>query len=134
MYEEKVTTRQREQLIDVTAAVQAAVQRSGVQNGACQVYSPHTTAGVTIQENADPDVVRDLLMALDQMVPASLPFRHSEGNSTAHIKTVLTGSSVTAPVRDGRLVLGTWQGLYFCEFDGPRTRRMLIQILPAQER
>ena len=134
MFEEKVATRHREQLIDVTEAAQSAVNRSGVQNGACLVCVPHTTAGITIQENADPDVTRDLLMALDQMVPANLPYRHSEGNSTAHIKTVLTGSSVTVPIRDGRLVLGTWQCLYFCEFDGPRARRMLLQVLPAHER
>ncbi len=133
MFEEKVATGQREQFIDVTRQVQKAVQQSGVQQGACLVVIPHTTAGVTIQENADPDVTRDLLMALEHIVPAKLPYRHSEGNSTAHIKTALTGSSVTVPIQDGQLALGTWQCIYFCEFDGPRARRMLIQILPVAE-
>jgi secondary thiamine-phosphate synthase enzyme len=131
MTELSVSTAEREQWIDITAMIQDAVAKSGVGSGLCVVYVPHTTAGVTIQENADPDVVRDCLMALKRMVPDDLPFRHSEGNSTAHVKTVITGSSATIPVRDGRLSLGTWQAIYFCEYDGPRHRRVSVDVTGA---
>jgi len=131
MIELTAPTTQREQWLDVTDLIQEAVAKSGLREGACVVGVPHTTAGVTIQENADPDVVSDCLMALDRMVPASLPFRHGEGNSTAHVKSVLTGTSVTLPVREGRLVLGTWQAVYLCEYDGPRRRRLLLNLLAA---
>ena len=127
-----VSTRQRAQMVDVTAEVQRAVRTAGLQSGCAVVYVPHTTAGVTIQENADPDVVHDLLWKLEQLVPKDDPeFRHSEGNSDAHIKASLLGSSVHVPVEDGQLVLGTWQGIYFCEFDGPRQRQMLVQCLAS---
>jgi len=129
MAELSVSTASREQWIDITSMIQDAVGKSGIGGGACVVYVPHTTAGVTIQENADPDVVKDCQMALARMVPDDLPFRHSEGNSTAHVKSVLTGSSVTVPVRDGRLALGTWQAIYFCEYDGPRRRRVIVDLI-----
>ena len=100
-----------------------------MNEGICLISCPHTTAGLTIQENADPDVVTDALMALDLMVPANLPFRHAEGNSTAHVKSVLTGASVNIPISRQQLVLGTWQSVYFCEYDGPRNRRVNVTII-----
>ena len=117
-----------EGFIDITRKVAEIVHRSQVRQGICQVFVPHTTAGVTINENADPDVVHDLLAALNTMAPA-LRYRHGEGNSPAHLKSLLTGSSVMVPVEDGALRLGTWQGIYFCEYDGPRQRRVQVQIL-----
>ena len=117
-----------EGFIDITRKVAEIVHRSQVRQGICQVFVPHTTAGVTINENADPDVVHDLLAALNTMAPA-LRYRHGEGNSPAHLKSLLTGSSVMVPVEDGALRLGTWQGIYFCEYDGPRQRRVQVQII-----
>ena len=119
-----------EGFIDITRKVAEIVHRSQVRQGICQVFVPHTTAGVTINENADPDVVHDLLAALNTMAPA-LRYRHGEGNSPAHLKSSLVGCSQTVPLRAGQLCLGTWQGIYFCEFDGPRTRRFYIEILEA---
>jgi secondary thiamine-phosphate synthase enzyme len=127
-----VSTRAHTQLIDITDRVQAILHRSGIENGLCVVFVPHTTAGITIQENADPDVQRDLLALLAHTVPDELPgagYRHSEGNSPAHVKTSLVGSSVTVLIDGGELSLGTWQGIYLCEFDGPRTRRVLVKAL-----
>lgn len=123
-----VPTSVRAQMLDVTAQVAAELSASGVKSGICYVYVPHTTAGVTINENADPDVVTDILTGLERIVPAKANYRHAEGNSDAHIKASLMGFSVMVPVIEGRLALGTWQGIYFCEFDGPRRRRMLIGI------
>jgi len=100
--------------------------------GAVVVFSTHTTAGVTINENADPDVIADVMAALDRLVPQRGGYAHREGNSDSHVKTSLVGISVTVPVEDGKLVLGTWQGIYFCEFDGPRRRRVVVQFLPGQ--
>ena len=100
-----------------------------MQNGICLVYCPHTTAGMTINENADPDVVTDLLFALDKTFPDRPEFRHMEGNSAAHLKASTMGSSVTVIVENGNLVLGTWQGIYFCEFDGPRTRKFYVKVM-----
>ncbi len=117
-----------EAFVDITARVQERVTASGVANGICTVFVPHTTAGVTINENADPDVLHDLLLALNHAVPEQSAFRHAEGNSTAHVKSSLMGSAQTILIRDGRLALGTWQGIYFAEFDGPRTRRVWIDI------
>jgi len=114
--------------ISVTKEVREAVARSDIKEGAAVVYSPHTTAGITINENADPDVARDLLAALEASVP-DVRFRHGEGNSPAHFKTLLAGTSVTVPISQGKLQLGTWQDIYFCEFDGPRQRKFLVQIL-----
>lgn len=129
----EVRSKQREQWIAITSQVQAALRESGLRKGACLVYVPHTTAGVTINENADPDVGDDLLTGLARLIPYSWPFRHAEGNSDAHLKSSLVGSSVVIPVQDGRLQLGTWQGIYFGEFDGPRQRRCLIQFLQEGE-
>ena len=117
-----------EGFIDITGQVRKIVAAGNVQNGLCQIFVPHTTAGVTINENADPDVVTDMLAALGKMVP-DLPYRHSEGNSPAHVKSSLVGCSITVPISEGRLCLGTWQGIYFCEFDGPRTRKVWVQLV-----
>jgi secondary thiamine-phosphate synthase enzyme len=122
-----VQTRERVQFVDVTARIGEAVARLGLRDGAVLVFVPHTTAGVTINEDADPSVRRDLAMALGRLVPGDLPFAHLEGNSDAHVKASLTGSSVMVPVVAGRLHLGTWQGIYFAEFDGPRSRRLCVQ-------
>ena len=119
----------RENLQNVTPQVRDAVRESGVTEGICVIYCPHTTAGITINENADPDVVRDLLLALDRSCPDRPEFRHCEGNSAAHMKASTVGSSVTVPITGGRLLLGTWQGIYFCEFDGPRSRSFYVKIL-----
>lgn len=118
-------------MIDVTAEVQKTVRDAGMSSGRVICFVPHTTAGITIQENADADVVRDLLWKLDQLVPRDEgAYHHSEGNSDAHIKSSIIGSSVTVFVEGGRLVFGTWQAIYFCEFDGPRSRRLLVKCVP----
>jgi len=123
-----VETKQRSQLVDVTGDVRRALAELQVTDGAVTVFVPHTTAGVTINEGADPDVVRDILMVLDRLVPWDDPdYRHGEGNSAAHVKASLLGSSVRIPVRGGELQLGTWQTIWFCEFDGPRRRRVRVQ-------
>lgn len=128
MHKLKVATLRRCQLLDITVQVQQAVQACGLRNGTVTVFVPHTTAGVTINENADPDVCHDLLEKLDRLAPANEPFyRHAEGNSDAHLKASLLGSSVRVLVEDGRLQLGTWQSVYFAEFDGPRHREVWIQ-------
>lgn len=125
-----VRTERRTQLLDVTAAVAKLVKDSGVQSGVCYLYVPHTTAGVLINEKADPDVAADLEAALARLVPKDAIYRHAEGNSDAHIKTSLVGTSATIFISEGRLELGRWQGVFFCEFDGPRTRRLRVKILP----
>jgi len=125
----EVRTREREQFVDITARVQEVLAQLKVQSGAVIVYVPHTTAGITINENADPDVVHDMLLTLKRLVPKdSAGYRHAEGNSDSHVKASLMGSSCHILVHDGRLVLGTWQGVYLCEFDGPRTRSVHVQI------
>lgn len=121
-----VPTRQRVQLLDVTRAVQEALDATGVREGTCTVFAPHTTAAVTVNENADPDVVHDLALGLADIVKDLAGFRHAEGNSSAHLKSSLVGCSVTVPVEGGRLQLGTWQSVFFCEFDGPRTRSLWV--------
>ena len=119
-------------MIDITDRVRDVVRDSDVADGCLMCYVPHTTAGITIQENADPDVVADVLYKLDALVPRSDPkYRHGEGNSDAHIKASLMGSSVLVPLRDSSLVLGTWQAIYFCEFDGPRSRSLHVLVLKA---
>jgi secondary thiamine-phosphate synthase enzyme len=123
-----ISTRARMEFRDVTGLVRDIVQSSGVRNGICHVYVPHTTAGVMINEHADPDVVEDIGAQLDAMVPQHNRYRHTEGNSPAHIKASLVGSSVTVFIEDGRLALGTWQGIFFCEFDGPRSRRLMVKV------
>lgn len=123
-----VNTASRVEFVDITPKVKKSVAESGVREGFCVVYVPHTTAGITINENADPDVVSDIIMHLSRLVPPSGNFRHSEGNSDAHIKASLMGFSQTLLVQDGNIVLGRWQALYFCEFDGPRQRKVSCSI------
>ena len=125
----EIRTAAREALVDLTAEVGRLAAASGVADGLCVVFVPHTTAAVTINENADPDVKSDILMALRKAVPDSLPYEHAEGNSPAHVKASLVGSSVAVIVAGGRLQLGTWQGICLCEFDGPRTRQAWVQVL-----
>jgi secondary thiamine-phosphate synthase enzyme len=131
MYSFGVQTRVRDELVDITREVTTALRESGLEEGAVIVYVPHTTAGVTVNENADPSVRADIVMALERLVPHDLPFRHLEGNADAHVKAGLMGSSVTIPLSEGRLQLGTWQGVFFAEFDGPRRRRVLVSVLPG---
>lgn len=118
----------REGFLDISAEIKKVVRESGVVKGLCNVYIPHTTAGITINENADPDVVTDMLEGLDKMVP-KLKYRHYEGNTIAHIKASLMGASINIPIDNGVLCLGQWQGIYFCEFDGPRTRSVYVNII-----
>lgn len=126
----EVPTRQRSEMVDVTARVADAVRRSEVKTGMAIVYVPHTTAGVAINENADPDVQRDVLAKLDELIPKrEAYYRHGEGNSDSHVKTILTGNSATVLIDGGRLVLGQWQAIYLMEFDGPRTRQLVIRIV-----
>ncbi|HOX39681.1 MAG TPA: secondary thiamine-phosphate synthase enzyme YjbQ [Candidatus Brocadiia bacterium] len=129
MKEITVRTANRAEFLNVTDEVRRAVATSSVRNGICVVSVPHTTAGVTINENADPDVPADMIAALERIVPRNAGYAHAEGNSDAHLKASIMGSSQTIPVVDGKLVLGVWQGVFFCEFDGPRTRKMNIQIV-----
>ncbi len=125
----RIQTRDRTELIDITDEVGSAVEAAKFENGLCMIYVPHTTAAVTINESADPSVRRDILMVLNQMVPWKADYRHMEGNSPAHVKTSLVGSSELVAVENGRLVLGTWQGIFFCEFDGPRERKLNLKFL-----
>lgn len=124
----KVTTRRRCEFVEITNQVQQSVHKTGLKEGTVVVYVPHTTAGITIQENADPDVVRDILMELEKIVPFEDGYRHAEGNSAAHLKSSFFGSSVTVLVEAGELQFGTWQGIYFCEFDGPRHRKVWLKV------
>lgn len=124
----EIRTQRRAQLLDMTDQIDREVARSGVSEGVCYVYVRHTTAGVTINEGADPDVARDIESFLATMVPKQSGFRHGEGNSDSHIKTVLVGPGVTAPVRGGKLGLGTWQAIFLCEWDGPRTRTVEVAV------
>ena len=124
-----VGTKQRCQMIDITGKVYSLLSESGVLQGDAIIYCPHTTAGITINENADPSVVHDLLLTLEELIPKNRRgYRHYEGNSDAHAKSSLIGCSEQVLIKDGSLVLGTWQGIYFCEFDGPRNRKMTVQI------
>jgi secondary thiamine-phosphate synthase enzyme len=126
----ELRSKKRTEWIDITARVQELVRGEGLCQGLCVVYCPHTTAALTINENADPDVVHDVLAWLNRAVPKEQPdFRHGEGNSDAHIKASLVGCSVTLCVTDGKLVMGQWQGIFFCEFDGPRTRTVHVQLM-----
>jgi secondary thiamine-phosphate synthase enzyme len=123
-----VRTSARSQFVDITREVADVVRASGVQEGLCHVFVMHTTAGLTINENADPDVTRDMLDVLERLVPRDAGYAHAEGNSDSHVKSSLMGCSTTVPVRNGRLVLGTWQSIYFCEFDGPRSRKANVTV------
>lgn len=129
MEELRIASGARQALRDITSEVNAAVKRTGVASGLCHVFVTHTTAGIVINENADPAVCSDMLDWLDEVVPQSRPFRHAEGNSPAHIKATLVGQGATMPVHDGRLALGAWQGVYLAEFDGPRERTVLVTVI-----
>ena len=124
----EITTSARSEVVDITGQVQQAVSRAGITEGIAVVYSPHTTAGITVNEHADPDVMADVLATLERLVPRRGPYAHTEGNSDAHVKATLVGPSVCVPIEHGRLALGTWQGVFFCEFDGPRSRRAFVQL------
>ena len=124
-----VKTTARTQLIDITGKIRQAVDDSGVHDGMCLIFVPHTTAGVTINENADPDVKTDIETILDRMVPWEGGYRHMEGNSAAHVKSTLVGASELVAIEGGKMVLGTWQGICFCEFDGPRTRKVHVNFI-----
>lgn len=128
MYEFSLRT-ERQNFYNITANVKRVVAESGVSDGLCTIFCPHTTAGITINENADPNVVKDLIFALDKTFPDRPEFRHAEGNSSAHLKASAMGSSATVVIEKGKLILGTWQGIYFCEFDGPRIRKYYVKIL-----
>ncbi len=121
-------------MTDITSAVSQIVAESGVTEGLCLISSPHTTAGVTINENADPDVQTDMMMEIGKIVPREDGYRHMEGNSAAHLKATFTGLSVTLPISEGHLVLGTWQGVYFCDYDGPRRRRVMVTVIGDSNR
>lgn len=127
--EQIVNTTSQDQMINITSLLQQEVRKSGVKDGIAVVFVPHTTAGVTINENADPDVVFDLLSIFRRVFPESGSYRHMEGNSHAHAKASMVGSSCTVIIENGQLRLGTWQGVYFCEFDGPRTRKVCIKVM-----
>jgi len=124
-----VQTNHRTELLDLTPRVQEVVKNSGVNEGLCHVFVPHTTAALTINENADPSVKADILMVLNKVISDREPYRHQEGNSPAHIKASLMGPNLTILVSQGRLILGTWQGIFFCEFDGPRSRRLHVKVV-----
>jgi secondary thiamine-phosphate synthase enzyme len=128
-----VSSRTRDELIDITESVKQVIQKSNVKEGVCIIYVPHTTAGLTVNENADPSVRVDILSALSRLVPHDDPrYRHAEGNSDGHIKSSLVGFSHVIPISDSELTLGTWQGIFFCEFDGPRRRSVYVQVVPAE--
>jgi secondary thiamine-phosphate synthase enzyme len=133
IYRLNVKTHAPAEFQDLTDRVNDAISKSGVEEGICLVYVPHTTAGVTINEHADPDVADDMIARLEAMVPKQGSYKHVEGNSAAHIKASLIGSSVTAIVQYGELALGTWQGIFFCEFDGPRNREVHIKVISDKE-
>jgi secondary thiamine-phosphate synthase enzyme len=125
----EVRTSAQTEFIDITRSVQEAVEKTGVEDGMCILFIPHTTAAITINENADPSVVRDMVMELNKIVPFKDQYHHLEGNSPAHIKASLVGCSEMVLVESGKLVLGTWQGIFFCEFDGPRSRRVHVKVM-----
>jgi secondary thiamine-phosphate synthase enzyme len=128
MQEITVRTSKREELVDITEQVQSIVAQTGVREGVCWLFVPHTTAAITINENADPSVRVDILEHLRRLVPATEHYRHTEGNADAHIKAVLVGNSLWVPIVNGQLRLGTWQGIFLCEFDGPRTRKVWVEV------
>ena len=127
----KISTQKRSQMLDITTQVQAEVKKQDIKQGLCILYCPHTTAGITINENADPSVRQDILAQLEKLVPLRGDYRHLEGNADAHIKASIVGSSVTVIIEETRLKLGTWQGIFFCEFDGPRQRKLFMNIIAA---
>ncbi|MFB9325790.1 secondary thiamine-phosphate synthase enzyme YjbQ [Paenibacillus aurantiacus] len=130
LFTRNLRTSRRDEMIDITREVASIVSKEDIREGLAVVYCPHTTGGITIQENADPDVKHDVLMRLDEIYPWEHPkYRHAEGNTASHLKAITTGSSQTVVVQDGKLLLGRWQGIYFCEFDGPRTREYVVKLI-----
>jgi len=127
-----VKSKSRTQLIDITSEIQKAVRSSGISEGLCMLYVPHTTAAITINESADPSVASDIMMVLNEVIPWKAEYRHLEGNSPAHIKSTLVGASEVIAIENGSLVLGTWQGIFFSEFDGPRTRSVHMRLLKGE--
>lgn len=127
-----VKTGSRFEMIDITNQVRKILNERDIKSGICHVFTPHTTAAITINENADPNVPRDIIMELDKVIPLNDNYRHIEGNSAAHIKSSLIGASEMVLIEDGKLVLGTWQSIFFCEFDGPRTRKVLIKLFSTE--
>jgi len=127
-----VKSTNRTQLIDITSQIQNAVRSSGISEGLCMLYVPHTTAAITINESADPSVASDIMMVLNEVIPWKADYRHLEGNSPAHIKSTLVGASEVIAIENGSLVLGTWQGIFFCEFDGPRTRKVHMRLMKGE--
>jgi secondary thiamine-phosphate synthase enzyme len=129
MKEINVRTNSRTEMIDITSLVQAEISEKKIKRGLCVVFAPHTTAAVTINENADPDVSNDITSALEKTIPQNAKYLHAEGNSPAHVKSSLVGASELVLIEEGRLVLGTWQSIFFCEFDGPRLRKIMVSII-----
>lgn len=129
LYSFEVPTKTRNEFIDITHKIEETISKSGIKSGICVVFVPHTTAAVTINENADPSVKSDIVKTLNKVIPANWDYTHIEGNSDSHIKSTLVSPSITLIIENGKLVLGTWQGVYFCEFDGPRRRKVFIKIL-----
>ncbi len=128
----EISSSSKEEFIDITNNVAKIVKEENIENGLCIIYTPHTTAGIVINENADPDVKRDILMMLKKIIPENLPYSHTEGNAPAHIKSAIIGNSRIVPISKGTLSLGTWEGIFFCEFDGPRRRKVYVEILKNQ--
>jgi secondary thiamine-phosphate synthase enzyme len=130
MKEINIQTNSRAEMIDITGLVQTVISEKNLKSGICVVFTPHTTAAVTINENADPDVPHDIIHALEKTLPGNFQYKHAEGNSPAHLKSSLVGASELIIIENGRLVLGTWQAIFFCEFDGPRKRKIIVKFLP----
>ena len=124
-----IKTKTRTEFVDITSEIQQVIDEAGIKNGICCMYVPHTTAGITINEGADPSVVSDIQRTLSKLIPNNLNYSHMEGNSDAHIKSTVVGASKTVIIDDGKLLLGTWQSIFFCEFDGPRHRRVLVKLM-----
>lgn len=131
MHQLNLATSGKEEFLNITGKIQALVRNSGIRSGLAVIFCPHTTCALTINEQADPDVRADILLALKKIVPENLPYAHGEGNSPAHIKSSLLGSSLTVMVEKGELCLGTWQGIFLCEFDGPRNRKVWVRLLES---
>lgn len=129
LFEISVVSKRKTEFIDISKTAQEIVKKEGVDDGICVLFVPHTTAAITVNENADPDVIRDINYKLNKIVPFDDGYFHKEGNSDAHIKASLVGNSITLMIHDGKIILGTWQGIYFCEFDGPRERKVFIKVL-----
>ncbi len=128
-----IKTKTRTEFVDITSEIQQVIDEAGIKDGICCMYVPHTTAGITINEGADPSVVSDIQRTLSKLIPNNLNYSHMEGNSDAHIKSTVVGASKTVIIDDGKLLLGTWQSIFFCEFDGPRHRRVLVKLISDKE-